>query len=526
MLTKSLGKCLLLLLGISLCLTLQVAYATDQMPATNSVEIKLKLNDPQVSANGQSTTLKVAPTLVNSTTMVPLRFIGESLGVDVKWDEITRTITLSTVMKTIQLTLDRPDAIVNGTSVTLDQPATILNETTMVPLRFITENLNQTVVYDNSAHTITITGRKAEPTPVEQFKSTASVKKKMDKPTVDNLTTELGQSVFISTPQFVGAINAANISGVVSGKDNNVYMINFNSNRSSLSKYVISVYNQKSGDGRNLQHEVIFNEKFNTEYKDKKNNVQKLMYFDLIPQKLFYDELHEKLYMLASVDALKIDITTVIYEILPEVKMVTYSLDDWMNVESNFFATVDEEHFYYSNTFLSRIYSLHSGETQKTIGVSSNQKPSLVSVVNGGRIYLLDKVNKSVSKLNADGTISEVVKVNIENINGASSRDGYFYIADEKGFYRVDIHGKIEDYVKLDHLFYNQGLFSPKTQTYEQIAPNSVGISNFPGAVNSSDDHEPGALILGINPDFTVDVKGNIIINDKSYHIIRRINVF
>ncbi|MGC8789597.1 MAG: stalk domain-containing protein, partial [Caldisericum sp.] len=46
-----------------------------------------KLIDPQ--------NLKVVPEIINGRTMLPLRFVAESLGADVQWDGTTRTITIT-----------------------------------------------------------------------------------------------------------------------------------------------------------------------------------------------------------------------------------------------------------------------------------------------------------------------------------------------------------------------------------------------------------------------------------------------
>jgi hypothetical protein len=50
--------------------------------------------------NGKSTPIdstnpKVVPLILNSRTMLPLRFIAETLGADVQWEESTKTITIT-----------------------------------------------------------------------------------------------------------------------------------------------------------------------------------------------------------------------------------------------------------------------------------------------------------------------------------------------------------------------------------------------------------------------------------------------
>jgi nucleoid-associated protein YejK len=37
---------------------------------------------------------KVVPEIINSRTMIPLRFVAENLGCDVLWDAATKTVTI------------------------------------------------------------------------------------------------------------------------------------------------------------------------------------------------------------------------------------------------------------------------------------------------------------------------------------------------------------------------------------------------------------------------------------------------
>lgn len=64
-----------------------------------------------------------------------------------------------------------------------------------------------------------------------------------------------------------------------------------------------------------------------------------------------------------------------------------------------------------------------------------------------------------------DGTIHEVANVNLDQITGASSRNGYFYLSDANKVYQVDVSGKMDVYVNTILLSYNNGLFDPKHKT-------------------------------------------------------------
>ncbi len=62
---------------------------------------------------------------------------------------------------TVKLTLDDTTAYVNGNPITLDSPATLINDRTMVPVRFIAESLGATVGWDAISKTVSISAPEA-----------------------------------------------------------------------------------------------------------------------------------------------------------------------------------------------------------------------------------------------------------------------------------------------------------------------------------------------------------------------------
>lgn len=79
--------------------------------------------------------------------MVPLRFISESLGAEVAWNQATSTATITLSGKKIQITLGSKTVIVNGKTTGLDAPAEYKQGRTFVPLRMISEALGKKVFY-------------------------------------------------------------------------------------------------------------------------------------------------------------------------------------------------------------------------------------------------------------------------------------------------------------------------------------------------------------------------------------------
>jgi|GEM_PF-5905873 len=98
------------------------------------------------------------PPYVNSDdrTMVPVRFISESLGADVRWNNADRAIIVENDSDLIIMTADTEKVMVNGEAYFMDTAAVVKNGRTMVPLRFISECLGAEVRWDDATHTVDI----------------------------------------------------------------------------------------------------------------------------------------------------------------------------------------------------------------------------------------------------------------------------------------------------------------------------------------------------------------------------------
>ncbi len=119
--------------------------------------------------NGKRVQLDTAPIIKESRTMLPVRFVAENLHATVGWDGGTQTVSVKTDEKEINITIGKTEATVNGESVVLDSPAFIENDRTYLPVRFIAESLGATVGWDGATSTATIS-RKFVPKekPVEE----------------------------------------------------------------------------------------------------------------------------------------------------------------------------------------------------------------------------------------------------------------------------------------------------------------------------------------------------------------------
>lgn len=107
--------------------------------------------------DGNAVNLDVLPYIDSqSRTIVPLRFIGEELGYSFAWDPQTKQVAFTGNDVLIFLTVGSREAIVNGNKALLDTVAVVKNGRTMVPLRFILETLGVKVEYDSASNVVDI----------------------------------------------------------------------------------------------------------------------------------------------------------------------------------------------------------------------------------------------------------------------------------------------------------------------------------------------------------------------------------
>ncbi|HOB81739.1 MAG TPA: copper amine oxidase N-terminal domain-containing protein [Peptococcaceae bacterium] len=122
------------------------------------VEIEIVIGQKTALVNGQKKTLDVAPLIINSRTMVPVRFVGEALGASFAWDEATRQVTFVCGQKEIVLYIEQKQAYINGEKVILDTAPVIVDGRTMVPLRFLSEHMGAAVDWYELTRTVKISG--------------------------------------------------------------------------------------------------------------------------------------------------------------------------------------------------------------------------------------------------------------------------------------------------------------------------------------------------------------------------------
>lgn len=124
-------------------LSIVIMIAAFPLQANASSEEK----DMYIYLDDKEMNFEVEPVIVNGTTLVQFRPLFEAMGMDIKWDPDTRTVTGTKERFTLKLKIDDRNAVVNDKTYKLPVAPQIINGSTMVPIRFVAESFGRSVYY-------------------------------------------------------------------------------------------------------------------------------------------------------------------------------------------------------------------------------------------------------------------------------------------------------------------------------------------------------------------------------------------
>ncbi len=137
--------------------TIEINYVTSTTPpVTGGKSVKYTIGKTTYYADGVAKQLEAAPFLRGNTTLVPVRAL-ESIGVVFAWDNATRTATFQLDGNVVKVTIGKSTAIVNGKATAMPAAAEIVKDRTMVPFRFVGQSLGLQVDYIDATKDIIIT---------------------------------------------------------------------------------------------------------------------------------------------------------------------------------------------------------------------------------------------------------------------------------------------------------------------------------------------------------------------------------
>ncbi|NLI55371.1 hypothetical protein GX420_00055 [bacterium] len=124
--------------------------------------IRIQIGNPIFTVNGETRMLDSPSIIKNGRTLLPIRAVVEALGGTVEWNDTEKKVAVSLGSNTIELWIGKPQANVNRVLKWIDETnhkvtPEIINGRTILPLRFIAENLGAKVDWDPDTKIITIT---------------------------------------------------------------------------------------------------------------------------------------------------------------------------------------------------------------------------------------------------------------------------------------------------------------------------------------------------------------------------------
>ena len=139
---------------VLLAVVLMIALAT--AASYGATAKKPTSSDVRILVNGEPLVTDTDPYIYGERTMVPFRAVGEAVGATVGWDDAAKMAMYFWRGRVVQVTIDSENAFVNGTWTVLDEPAQLTNSRTFVPIRFVAESLGCDVGWDEVTRTVLI----------------------------------------------------------------------------------------------------------------------------------------------------------------------------------------------------------------------------------------------------------------------------------------------------------------------------------------------------------------------------------
>ncbi len=136
-------KSLSLLLAVVICLTSLAAFA-----AGDNIKVYL---------DGKQLTFDVEPQFINERVMVPARRILEAIGATVEYDEEAETIEAFNEITTVSLAVGVPKISINGVEKNMDVAPVEINGRTLIPARFAADAFGCDVKWEEATQSVFIT---------------------------------------------------------------------------------------------------------------------------------------------------------------------------------------------------------------------------------------------------------------------------------------------------------------------------------------------------------------------------------
>jgi len=106
---------------------------------------------------GKPVKFDVAPRVDDGIPMTPFRYLFESAGGEVKWENMTKSVSANANGQSVSILIGDANAMVNNLSVKMETVPYLDRGRTIVPLSFLRDALKVNVDYDKKTNHVLIT---------------------------------------------------------------------------------------------------------------------------------------------------------------------------------------------------------------------------------------------------------------------------------------------------------------------------------------------------------------------------------
>ncbi|OAB46832.1 N-acetylmuramoyl-L-alanine amidase family protein [Paenibacillus antarcticus] len=138
-----------------LCAFFFIVYPSDGSAA--AVQSKIILDGKEITMPAG-----IQVQVINDNVMIPIRVVVENLKFKVDWNQKSQGVIIQQDTKVITLTVNQQAATVDGKQVVLNTAPQVKNETVFVPIRFVSEQMGLLVSWDNLDKTVYLTSSNKE----------------------------------------------------------------------------------------------------------------------------------------------------------------------------------------------------------------------------------------------------------------------------------------------------------------------------------------------------------------------------
>ncbi|WP_138159796.1 stalk domain-containing protein [Peptoniphilus catoniae] len=118
--------------------------------------LKMNIGKKSYFINGEKKEMDTAPFIKDDRTLVPVRFIVEGLKGDVSYDEKNKVVEIIYQDKQIRIPIGSDTIYVNNEEIKMDTKAIIKDDRTFIPIRFVAESIGIQVGYEETNQEISL----------------------------------------------------------------------------------------------------------------------------------------------------------------------------------------------------------------------------------------------------------------------------------------------------------------------------------------------------------------------------------